>query len=98
MACRPAFRLMALLALLAFLAPIAALAEACDDCLWSASPGCCPPSCCACCLQSASAVSMTAPAAEPPLPDAGPADDREADRRLAADPRDVFHVPKPPLA
>jgi hypothetical protein len=96
MARRSLLRLFALLALLAFLLPIAAIAEACEDCLWSVSPECCPPSCCTCCLQIPSSLSAM-PDLSPPV-EAGPAGDRAETRSLLSPPHDVFHVPKSPLA
>lgn len=95
---RRSLRLIALLALLAFALPVAALAEACDDCLWSGSPDCCPVSCCACCLQSPSSLTAGVSADLLPPVDAGPAADRVDHRRLNTTPRDVFHVPKSSLA
>jgi hypothetical protein len=81
---------------LALLLPLAAGAESCDTCLSGDLPDCCPPTCslCFCCGQSAPELSG------PPTVDryaetaafvAGPV---EQDC-LSADPRDVFHVPKP---
>jgi len=85
-----------LLIALALLLPLAAGAESCDTCLAGDLPDCCPPTCalCVCCAQSAPELSG------PPTVDcyaetaafvAGPV---EQDC-LSADPRDVFHVPKP---
>jgi hypothetical protein len=85
-----------LLIALALLLPLAAGAERCDTCLAGDSADCCPPTCslCFCCGQSAPELSG------PPTVDryaetatfvAGPV---EQDC-LSADPRDVFHVPKP---
>lgn len=91
-------RLFALLALLALLLPAAVMAEGCDDCLGSASPDCCPASCCACCLQGPSSLSVSAPADLSSPGDAGPAGDLAENRLLLSPPRDVFHVPKSPLA
>ena len=94
MARRPLFGLAALTALLALLLPVAVMADACGDCLVEASPECCPASCCACCLPIPAAPGVSAPAALPPLPEMGPAGSPEADLRLLASSRDVFHVPK----
>jgi hypothetical protein len=98
MARRSMHRLFAMTALLAFLLPIAAAAETCDDCLWSDASGCCMPSCCACCIQIPSFLSAAAPADPQTLPDSGPAGEPVAVRRLLANPRDVFHVPRSSLA
>jgi len=81
---------------LALVLPLAGLEGECDDCLDGGEPGCCPPSCslCVCCphgqsvlaggtgMERAPAVSShSGGAIENALP--------------SADPRDVFHVPKP---
>jgi hypothetical protein len=95
---RSPLRLFALLALLAFLLPIAAAAEACEDCLWATSPGCCPPSCCACCLLAPSFSSTVVPADLHPPAEAGPAGDPAENRLISSPPHDVFHVPKPARA
>lgn len=98
MARRSLLRFAALTALLAVLLPFVAAADACADCLWEASPGCCPPSCCACCLPSPAAPGVSAAAELPPLFETGPAGPPEAAPRLLASSRDVFHVPKSPRA
>lgn len=96
MARRFALHLSVLLALLALVLPLAALADSCVDCLWAASPDCCPPSCCSCCVHGGATLSglawLGADAGE-----AGLTGDPAEDRALPADPRDVFHVPKSSL-
>jgi hypothetical protein len=84
-----------LLAVLALLAPLAAVADSCPDC--GPAQNCCPSQGCACCLPGFSVLTAgarvdlvaasTAIVGDPP-----------ADRVLSADPRDIFHVPKSPLA
>ena len=88
--------LAALLAVLALLLPLAALADSCTDCLWSASPDGCAPTCCPCCVHGASALTMSA------WGDSGPARiglalDSKEEGCLSMSPRDVFHVPKTSL-
>ena len=92
---RSALLVALLLAVLALLAPLAAVADSCPDC--GPTRGCCPALGCPCCLSSASVLTAQARV------DLGPAStalagDPPLDRRLSADPRDVFHVPKSPLA
>jgi hypothetical protein len=92
---RSALLVALLLAVLALLAPLAAVADSCPDC--GPTRGCCPALGCPCCLSSASVLTAQVRV------DLGPAStetvgERPLDRRLSADPRDVFHVPKPPLA
>ena len=89
-------RFAALLAVLAMLLPMAALADSCADCLWGASPDCCPPSCCPCCVQVSSALTVSH-GADPGLP-GGRLTEAAQDRRASPDPRDVLHVPKLSLA
>lgn len=92
------FRCLAVLWIaLALLLPVGALAETCVDCLGSAAADCCPPSCCPCCVQTPSALTAVIASAPSPV-DAGSAGDPAADGSRFADPRDVFHVPKSPLA
>jgi len=82
--------------LLAFLLPLAGFAESCDECLRGGLPGCCPPGCslCFCCGQGgtflAGALRMDR---DPGL--ASAFRDAAGGYALSADPRDVFHVPKP---
>jgi hypothetical protein len=86
-----------LLTAVALLAPLAVVADSCVDCLWSASPGCCLTSCCPCCVHGSSTVTVPVRVS----PDAAwreLAGDPAPDPCLAADPRDVFHVPKSALA
>jgi hypothetical protein len=85
-----------LLIALALLLPLAAGAESCDTCLSGDSADCCPPTCalCVCCGQSVPELSGSPTVdryAETTAFVAGPA---EVGCR-SADPRDVFHVPKP---
>ncbi len=92
---RSALLVALLLAVLALLAPLAAVADSCPDC--GPMQGCCPTLGCPCCLSSASVLTVQARV------DLGPASteavgERPVDRRLSADPRDIFHVPKSPLA
>ncbi|HET6345826.1 MAG TPA: hypothetical protein VFH51_12895 [Myxococcota bacterium] len=93
---RSALRLPVLLACLALVLPLAAFADSCADCLWAASPDCCPPFCCSCCVPGA-ALRGLAPV-EAVLSEAGLAGEPVEDRALPVDPRDVFHVPKRFLA
>lgn len=86
-------RRLALLALLALLVPLAVGADACDDCLGGAQAGCCPPSCCPCCLQLSPSLTVSLPA-DPISVDLGRATEPAANRPQSSDPRDVFHVPK----
>lgn len=89
-------RFAALLAVLAMLLPVAALADSCVDCLWAASPGCCPPACCPCCVQLSPALTVSH-GADPGLPWENLPEAMQ-DRRASPDPRDVLHVPKLSLA
>lgn len=97
MARRPVLRFAALLAALAFLLPLAAVADSCADCLWAASPECCPPSCCPCCIQGPSTLTAAVWKAPRPAMVAGAPSPQE-DRVSSSHPRDVFHVPKSSLA
>lgn len=84
-----------LLIVLALFAPVVAATDGCVDC--GPAQGCCSSLGCPCCLPGSSVLTprvrvdlglaRTRLAGQPP-----------ADRRLAADPRDVFHVPKSLLA
>jgi hypothetical protein len=81
---------------LAFLAPLAGLADSCQDCLWT--PGnCCAASGCPCCIHGSSVLTHVSPPELSPA-SMGITPDALPDRCLSADPRDVFHVPKSPLA
>jgi hypothetical protein len=93
---RSALRLPVLLAALALVLPLVAIADSCVDCLWAASPDCCPPSCCSCCVHGGAALSGFA-RLDAGLGEAGLAGDPAEDRALPADPRDIFHVPKSSL-
>ncbi len=84
-----------LLAALALLAPLAAVADSCPDC--GPARNCCPVLGCACCLAGSSVLTAQVRV------DPGPASteaigERPVERRLSADTRDVFHVPKSLLA
>jgi hypothetical protein len=93
-------RFVVLLVALALLAPLAAVADPCPDC-GPAQDCCCSPGCrsslgCTCglvltvltaTLRVDASSAWTGLVGHPP-----------ADRRASGDPRDVFHVPKPPLA
>ena len=84
-----------LLAVLALLAPLAPVADSCPDC--GPMQGCCPTLGCPCCLSSTSVLTAEVRV------NLGPASteaigERPVERRLSADTRDVFHVPKPSLA
>jgi hypothetical protein len=94
---RSALRPIALLVLLALLLPLVAVAESCDDCLETAQTGCCPPSCCPCCLQISPSLTGFLPS-DPISVDLGRATEPAANRPQSSDPRDVFHVPKSLLA
>lgn len=95
MRARPLIHPLVWLLVLAFVLPLAGLEGECDDCLGNDAPDCCPPSCslCLCCAQSPTVLAgapgmdrapgVASPSGAPP-PAAFP----------AADPRDVFHVPK----
>jgi hypothetical protein len=88
---RSALLVALLLAVLALLAPLAVVADSCPDC--GPARDCCPALGCACCLAGSSVLTARARV------DLGPAStaivgDPPAHRRLSADPRDVFHVPK----
>jgi hypothetical protein len=76
--------------------PLAGLVEVCDDCLGCEAPGCCPPTCslCLCCGKVPTRLTATAKVALEP--GAAPAfGDPAGGGPLRANPRDVFHVPKP---
>jgi hypothetical protein len=90
---RSVLSLAALLAALALLLPLAALADSCTDCLWASSPECCPPSCCSCCVQGLSALTVAAWEGFS-LSQAGLAMDPAEGGGLSMSPRGVFHVPK----
>jgi hypothetical protein len=94
MARRSALLVALLLAALALLAPLAAVADSCPDC---ATRDCCPALGCACCLAGSSVLTAW-PQVDLGLAFTALAEDPPADRGLSADPRDVFHVPKPSLA
>lgn len=91
---RSALRCATLLAVLAFLLPLAAVADSCTDCLSAASPDCCPPSCCSCCVHGTSVLTAEIWGAPHPATVDGAASPQE-DRYLFFHPRDIFHVPKP---
>lgn len=93
MARRFALRLPVLLVALALVLPLAAVADSCVDCLGAASPDCCPPSCCSCCVHGGATLRGLA-RMDAGLGEAGLAGDPVEDRALPSDPRDVFHVPK----
>jgi hypothetical protein len=87
-----------LLLALAFVLPLAGLEGECDDCLGGEAPDCCPPVCslCLCCVQSPTVL------AGAPGMDRAPgvsclSGDAPVEALPAADPRDVFHVPKTSL-
>jgi hypothetical protein len=93
MAHGPVLRLAALLAAMALLLPLAAFEASCADCLWTAAPDGCSPSCCPCCVHGPALAG--ARLAEARLAEAGAAV-RPAEARIPSpDPRAVFHVPKP---
>jgi hypothetical protein len=85
-----------LLIALALLAPLAAGADPCPDCGGSLQ-GCCASQGCSCCLPG-SCVRTTLGGMDLGLRFTGLVVELPADRGLTADPRDVFHVPRPPLA
>jgi hypothetical protein len=91
-------RPLVLLLALAFVLPLAGLEGECDDCLTNEAPDCCPPSCslCLCCVQSPT-VLRGAPGMDRAPGVASPSADSSEGALLAADPRDVFHVPKASL-
>ena len=91
---RPSLRFLALLAVLAFLVPLAAGAGCCADCLFSVSPDCCPPACCACCGHGPSVAASSAWASLRPVAVAR-MQVPPAVSLLSSHTRDVFHVPKP---
>jgi hypothetical protein len=93
MARHPLLRFAVLLAALAFLLPSAAGVEACVDCLDEASPDCCPPSCCSCCIHSPSVLAALVRIAPHPAP-VDLAQLPQKDPSLSLHPRDIFHVPK----
>ena len=89
-------RFAGLLAVLAFLLPLAAGADSCSDCLWAASPECCPPSCCSCCIHGLSVLTPVVWGAPRPASVATEPGPQES-WYPSSPPRDVFHVPKPSL-
>ena len=86
-----------LLTAVVLLAPLAVVADSCVDCMWVNSPGCCLSSCCPCCVHGSSALAASV-RVNPGQAWRELAGIPAADLCLAADPRDVFHVPKPLLA
>lgn len=93
MACRPVLRCAAVVAVLAFLLPLGALADSCADCLWAASPDCCPPSCCSCCVHGTFVlIGAACEAPRPALADL--ASNPPAPPYPSSPARDIFHVPK----
>jgi hypothetical protein len=89
-------RLSLLLIALALLLPLAAGAERCDTCLTGSSADCCPPTCalCFCCGQSSPELSGSPTVDRCAATAFMLAHPAEAGCQ-SADPRDVFHVPKP---
>jgi hypothetical protein len=93
---RPFIRCLAWVIALAFLVPVAGLAGVCGDCAGGEVPGCCPPTCslCLCCGKAPTRLDGADKIA--PEPGRAPAFGEPANGGpLCADPRDVFHVPKP---
>lgn len=91
----PRVRFSLFLIALALLLPLAASVETCDTCL-AGDSGCCPPSCvlCLCCAPAGTELSG------PPRMERRPspvllAGEPAVGGPASADPRDVFHVPKP---
>ena len=95
MARRSALLAALLLAVLALLAPLAVVADSCSDC--GPARSCCPAMGCACCLSSASVLTAQV-RVDLGLASTEAIGERPVERRLSADTRDVFHVPKPSLA
>lgn len=93
---RPLLRFFAWVLALAFLVPVAGLAGVCGDCGGGEAPGCCPPTCSLCLCCGKAPTRLTALARVAPEPAQAPAfGDPSGGDPLSADPRDVFHVPKP---
>jgi hypothetical protein len=90
---RSMLRFALLLAALALLLPLAALADSCTDCLWSAAPDGCAPTCCPCCVHGGLVLTFSAWGDSGPVR-TGLALDPKEEGCLSMSPRDVFHVPK----
>jgi hypothetical protein len=86
-----------LLTVVALLAPMTIVGDSCADCLWVNSPGCCLSSCCPCCVHGFSTLTVSV-RVSPGAAWRELAGNPAADLCPAADPRDVFHVPKSLLA
>jgi hypothetical protein len=84
-----------LLIVLAFFAPVVAATDGCADC--GPAQGCCSSLGCPCCLPGSTVLTPQV-RVDLGLARTGLAGQPPAERRLAADPHDVFHVPKSPLA
>jgi hypothetical protein len=84
------------LLVLALVLPLAGLEGECDDCLGGGVAGCCPPSCslCVCCTHGQS-VLTGAPGMERAPAVSSPSRGSIEPALPSANPRDVFHVPKP---
>jgi hypothetical protein len=85
-----------LLVALALFAPVVAATDGCADC-GSAQGCCCSSLGCPCCLPGSSVLTPQV-RVDLGLAWTGFASEPLADHRLSADPRDIFHVPKSPLA
>ncbi|HWM92452.1 MAG TPA: hypothetical protein VN493_16930 [Thermoanaerobaculia bacterium] len=95
MARHPVLRFAVLVVALSLLLPLAAVEASCTDCLWAASPDCCPQPCCPCCVHSPALAGIAR--AHVALAEIGLAGNPFEDRTLPSNPCDVFHVPKPSL-
>ena len=95
MAPRPALVVSVLLVALALLAPLATVADPCPDC--GPAQGCCSSQGCACCLVLTSVLTASV-RVEASTAWTGLVTPPPAERRPAVASRDVFHVPKSPLA
>jgi hypothetical protein len=92
---RSALLVPVLLITLALFAPVVAATDGCVDC--GLAQGCCSSLGCPCCLPGSSVLTPQVRVELGPA-STGLAGQPPADRRLSVDPRDVFHVPKSPLA
>jgi len=95
MAPRPALVVSVLLVALALLAPLADVADPCPDC--GPAQGCCSSQGCRCCLVLTSVLTV-AVRVDASTAWTGLVVHASAQRSPSADSRDVFHVPKSPLA
>lgn len=92
---RSALLVPVLLIALALFAPVVSATDGCADC--GPAQGCCSSLGCPCCLPGSSVLTPRV-RVDLGLASTGLAGQPPVDRRLAADPRDVFHVPKSLLA